>query len=171
MENKILEHQPISSNISSNISFQLGSLLSNPIIVSWIDEWYNIFLPKDVVICTGKDDQHRTFCDQMIDEGRMIKLNEQLYQDCYLCRSDPNDVARTENRTFICSIIAFPQFIWTFIFRYTFYIKFYMIKKLNIILFTIIYLYQKKWRSFTMPFYLFFIIFSLNFQTLLIISF
>lgn len=69
---------------------------------TWIDWWSKLMNPKDIVYCDGSDEQYRNFCDQMISEGRMIKLNEQNYENCYLCRSDPNDVARTEDRTFIC---------------------------------------------------------------------
>jgi phosphoenolpyruvate carboxykinase (GTP) len=82
----------------------LDSTFFNPEVLYWINNWKNIFLPKDTVLCTGEIDQHKSLCNQMINEGRMIKLNEQLYQDCYLCRSDPSDVARTEDRTFICSV-------------------------------------------------------------------
>ncbi|VBB18913.1 phosphoenolpyruvate carboxykinase (GTP) [Yasminevirus sp. GU-2018] len=75
----------------------------NSSVLSWIKDWINVLSPKNHVLCNGSDEQYAEFCSQMVREGRMIKLNENLYDNCYLCRSDPNDVARTEDRTFICT--------------------------------------------------------------------
>lgn len=87
----------------SQMKTQIQARIRDPNIVTWINDWIDILSPKDYVLCDGTDEQYSTFCSQMVREGRMIKLNEDLYDNCYLCRSDPNDVARTEDRTFICT--------------------------------------------------------------------
>src|SRR5579872_6128793 len=88
-------------NMLNNLT--LSDILMDEGVRIWIKEWESKLSPKNIVLCDGSDEQHSIFCDQMIKEGRMIKLNEQIYQNCYLCRSDPSDVARTEDRTFICT--------------------------------------------------------------------
>lgn len=72
-------------------------------INNWIISMITLLQPKSVYICNGSDNEYKKFCSQMIEENRMIKLNENIYTDCYLCLSDPNDVARSEDRTFICT--------------------------------------------------------------------
>jgi len=79
------------------------TIFSNVKCQSWIDSLIQILKPKQTILCNGTDNQHQTFLDQMVNENRLIKLNEQIYHNCYLCRSDPTDVARTEDRTFICT--------------------------------------------------------------------
>jgi phosphoenolpyruvate carboxykinase (GTP) len=59
--------------------------------------------PKRVVWCDGSDAQQREFFEEMIREGQTVALNPATYPNCYLHRSNPNDVARTEKVTFIAS--------------------------------------------------------------------
>ena len=79
------------------------NLYNRPYMDHWLATITSLTTPKAVYICNGSDEEYKKFCQQMVDEGRMIKLNENIYDNCYLCRSDPNDVARTENCTFICT--------------------------------------------------------------------
>lgn len=76
---------------------------NNDDINNWIINMVSLLQPKNVHICNGSDTEYQNFCDQMVLEKRMVKLNEAIYTNCYLCLSDPNDVARSEDRTFICT--------------------------------------------------------------------
>ena len=72
-------------------------------LVEWVDEVAGRTRPESVVWCDGSDEEYRSFVDQMLKEGTLIELDQQRYPNCYLHRSDPDDVARTESSTFICT--------------------------------------------------------------------
>ncbi len=69
----------------------------------WVDELARMCRPSDVVWCDGSEAERERLIEAAIRVGDLIPLNQQKLPDCYLHRSDPNDVARTEHLTFICS--------------------------------------------------------------------
>ena len=69
----------------------------------WVEESARLTTPKKIVWCDGSEAQRRHFIEQMLADGTLISLNPKTYPNCYLHRSDPSDVARTEQITFICS--------------------------------------------------------------------
>jgi phosphoenolpyruvate carboxykinase (GTP) len=68
---------------------------------SWLQKWIDLTTPDAVVICDGSQEQNDELCNLMVKSGTFIKLNSPA--NSYLCRSDPDDVARVEERTYICS--------------------------------------------------------------------
>jgi phosphoenolpyruvate carboxykinase (GTP) len=87
----------------------------NPKVRAWIDESIAHLKPDNVVWCDGSIDERKRFFEQGVKEGIFVKLNEKKWPGCYYHRSNPNDVARTEHLTFICtpsSDIAGPTNNW-----------------------------------------------------------
>jgi phosphoenolpyruvate carboxykinase (GTP) len=59
--------------------------------------------PDEILWCDGTESEHQQLIAGMLRDGTLIELNQIAYPNCYLHRSNPNDVARTEHLTFICS--------------------------------------------------------------------
>ena len=80
----------------------MTNLTNNKAVLSWIDEMTAITKPDKIVWITGEEDQISELRKQAVEEGILIKLNPDKLPGCYLHRTDPDDVARVEDRTFIC---------------------------------------------------------------------
>ena len=78
--------------------------IKNSRLIKWIEEVKNLTEPKDIVICDGSQAEYDRLCAQMVKSGTLIPLNPSKRPNSYLCRSDPRDVSRVEDRTFICSL-------------------------------------------------------------------
>ena len=80
-----------------------GGSTMNAKLLAWIDETARLCRPDKIHICDGSQEEYDSLCARMIASGAMIRLNDSLRPNSYLCRSDPRDVARVEDRTYICS--------------------------------------------------------------------
>ena len=76
--------------------------MSSP-LEQWVEETARKTRPERVIWCDGSGEENRQILAQMVREGNSFPLNDATYPNCYLHRSNPNDVARTESVTFICS--------------------------------------------------------------------
>ncbi len=76
---------------------------TNPHVRQWVDQQLARLQPDEVVWCDGSDEQQQQFFARGIAEGVFVELNQEKLPGCYLHRSDPSDVARTEKSTFICT--------------------------------------------------------------------
>ena len=77
--------------------------MENPNLTAWVDDVARQTQPDRVVWCDGSEEEYRSLVRQMLADGTLLQLNEEQYPSCYLHRSHPSDVARTEQLTFICS--------------------------------------------------------------------
>ena len=73
---------------------------------AWVNEWAGVLQPRDVHWCDGSAEEYEDLCQQLVDSGTFTKLDEAKRPNSYWAHSDPGDVARVEDRTFICSIDA-----------------------------------------------------------------
>src|SRR5947208_14896746 len=76
---------------------------SHPRLLAWVRQVAELTTPERVVGCAGTDAEWRELTDQLVEAGTLVRLNEQIKPNSFWARTDPSDVARVEERTFICS--------------------------------------------------------------------
>ncbi len=79
-------------------------LSENKHLLRWVEKMVELTKPANIHWVDGSQEEYDALCSQMVEGGTFIKLNEDLWPGCYYSRSDPSDVARVEDRTFICSL-------------------------------------------------------------------
>jgi phosphoenolpyruvate carboxykinase (GTP) len=79
-------------------------LSQNKHLLRWVEKTAELTQPTSIHWVDSSEAEHESLCDQLIANGTFIKLNQELWPGCYYARSDANDVARVEDRTFICSL-------------------------------------------------------------------
>ena len=75
----------------------------NKKLINWITEIADLCLPKSIHLCDGSEKENQDLCNLLVDAHIFTKLNPKIREESFLARSDPSDVARVEERTFICS--------------------------------------------------------------------
>jgi phosphoenolpyruvate carboxykinase (GTP) len=76
---------------------------TNQNLINWVNEMIKLTKPDHVVWCDGSEEEKARLTKQAVDQGVLEPLNQEKLPGCYLHRSNPNDVARVENLTFICT--------------------------------------------------------------------
>src|ERR1039457_4063004 len=80
-----------------------GTQTSCPGLVAWVQEISKLTGPEKVVWCDGSDSEWERLTSLLVENGTFTRLNPKLRPNSFYCASDPSDVARVEDRTFICS--------------------------------------------------------------------
>jgi len=78
--------------------------VKNVELIRWVDEMVALCKPDQVQWCDGSQAEYDSLCEQMVESGTFIRLNPEKRPNSFLARTHPSDVARVEDRTFICSL-------------------------------------------------------------------
>jgi phosphoenolpyruvate carboxykinase (GTP) len=79
------------------------AITQNPHLTKWVAEMADLCKPDKIVFCDGSEEEKKRLTDEAVEKGILIPLNQEKLPGCYLHRSNPNDVARVEQLTFICT--------------------------------------------------------------------
>jgi len=92
------------AKIPTNEPTSTRVLTTNRHLIRWVEKMADLTQPSAIHWIDGSDAENEYLCRQLVEAGTFTRLNEDLWPGCYYARSSPNDVARVEDRTFICSL-------------------------------------------------------------------
>ena len=81
----------------------MSATTANPRLQAWVNEWAAVFQPSDIYWCDGSQEEYDLLCAGLVTAGTFTRLDDERRPNSYWAHSDPGDVARVEDRTFICS--------------------------------------------------------------------
>lgn len=85
-------------------SFGTKILTTNKHLIRWVEKMAELCRPDAIHWVDGSQAEYEFLCDRLVEAGTFLRLNQKLWPGCFLARSAPSDVARVEDRTFICSL-------------------------------------------------------------------
>ena len=81
----------------------MAATTTNQKLEDWVDRWVGVLQPDEVEWCDGSDEEWERLTGLLVEGGTLERLAEDKRPNSFLALSDPGDVARVEDRTFICS--------------------------------------------------------------------
>lgn len=93
----------LSRSLAMQSAVRLQDVTSNKKLIQWVDEKAKLLKPDNVRIVTGTPEEQAAILSDLVKKGVIEQLNPKLRPNSYLCRTDPADVARAEQSTYICS--------------------------------------------------------------------
>ena len=93
----------MNETVMKDLTIQAPSYVKNAKLIAWVADMAALCKPKDIHWCDGSTEEYEALCAQLVEAGTFKKLDEAKRPNSYLASSDPSDVARVEDRTYICS--------------------------------------------------------------------
>jgi phosphoenolpyruvate carboxykinase (GTP) len=93
----------VANGIAAPTLRQQAAPTNHQALIDWVGEIADLTQPDEVVWCDGSEEEYRRLCDGLVERGTFTRLDPTLRPDSFHAASDPGDVARVEDRTFICS--------------------------------------------------------------------
>src|SRR4051794_5811334 len=91
------------SEVEPAVTIEMPALTSNRKLLEWVEEVAALTRPDSIHWCDGSAEEYDELCQALVEAGTFERLSEAKRPNSYLALSDPSDVARVEDRTFICS--------------------------------------------------------------------